>query len=113
MDPYVTRRAAPKSATSELEVFNNEDLRLYLIPSFSSLFHLLSAKGGRRVGNASLTPASVRGASRPRPASTLLPTSLNTPMESAETGMTGKGSSFLRLFFILLEGFGVLSVDAT
>lgn len=40
--------------------------------------------------NASPTPASVHGVSQPRPASILLPTSLNTPMESAETGMTGK-----------------------
>lgn len=55
------------------------------------------------MGNACLTPASVRGVSRPRPASTLLPTSLNTPMESAETGMTGKGNSFLRLSFIQMQ----------
>lgn len=113
MDPYGTPRAAPKSATSELEVSNSEGLRLDLIPSFSPLFRLLSAKGGRRVGSASLTPASVRGVSRPRPASTLLPTSLSTPMGSAGTGTTGKGSSFFRLSFILLEGFHVLSVDAT
>ena len=48
--------------------------------------------------SASLTPASVHGVSRPRPASILLPTSQNTPMESAETGMTGK----MRTFFIYL-----------
>lgn len=44
--------------------------------------------------NASLTPASVHGVSQPKPVSILLPTSLNTPMESAETGMTGKVRSF-------------------
>lgn len=37
----------------------------------------------------SLTPVSVHGASQPRPASILLPTSQNTLMESAGTGMTG------------------------
>lgn len=109
MDPYGTRRAAPKSATSELEVFNSEDLTCWVLDSKPLFFvPLLSAEGGRHVGNASPTPASVRGVSRPRPASTLLPTSLNTPMGSAETGMTGTGSSFLGLLHILLEGFHVL-----
>lgn len=47
--------------------------------------------------SASLTPASVHGVSRPRPASILLPTSQNTPMESAGTGTTGKNRTFLLL----------------
>lgn len=47
--------------------------------------------------SASLTPASVHGVSQPRPASILLPTSQNTPMENAGTGMTGKMRTFLRL----------------
>lgn len=51
--------------------------------------------------SASLTPASVHGVSQPRPASILLPTSQNTPMESAGTGMTGKIRTFLRPFFVL------------
>lgn len=45
----------------------------------------------------SLTPASVHGVSQPRPASILPPTSQNTHMESAETGMTGKITTLLRL----------------
>lgn len=57
----------------------------------------LYCKGERRVVNASLTPASVHGVSQPRPASILLPTSQNTPMESAGTGTTGKMRTFLRL----------------
>ena len=51
--------------------------------------------------SASLIPASVHGVSRPRPASILLPTSQNTPMENAETGMTGKMKRFLRLLSLL------------
>lgn len=42
----------------------------------------------------SLTPASVHGVSRPRPASISLPTSQNTRMESAGTGTTGKQGDF-------------------
>lgn len=52
--------------------------------------------------SASLTPASVHGVSQPRPASILLPTSQNTPMESAGTGTTGKLRTFPRLLFIYL-----------
>lgn len=47
-------------------------------------------KGERRVASVSQTPASVHGVSQPRPASILLPTSQNTPLESAGTGMTGE-----------------------
>lgn len=57
----------------------------------------LSGEGERRVANASLTPVSVHGVSQPRPASISLPTSRNTPMESAGTGMTGKMRIVLRL----------------
>lgn len=59
---------------------------------------LLSAKGGRRAANASPTPASVPGVNQPRPASILLPTSQNTPMESAGTGMTGNIQLLLLCF---------------
>lgn len=71
--------------------------RFLIVLDSNPFYHLLSAKGGRRVVNVSLTPASVHGVSQPRPASILLPTSLNTPMESAETGMTGKVRTILRL----------------
>lgn len=53
------------------------------------LIPLSSAKGGRRAVNASPTPASVPGVNQPKPASISLPTSRNTLMESAGTGMTG------------------------
>lgn len=49
--------------------------------------------------SASLTPASVHGVSQPRPASISLPTSQNTRMESAGTGMTGKQGDFLWFVF--------------
>lgn len=42
------------------------------------------------MASVSQTPASVHGVSQPRPASILLPTSQNTPLESAGTGMTGE-----------------------
>lgn len=48
--------------------------------------------------NASLTPASVPGVNQPRPASILPPTSQNTPMESAGTGMTGNIQLLLLCF---------------
>lgn len=51
--------------------------------------------------SASLTPASVHGVSQPRPASILRPTSQNTPMENAGTGMTGKMRTFLRLLSLI------------
>lgn len=57
--------------------------------------------------SAFLTPASVHGVSQPRPASILLPTSQNTPMESAETGTTGKIRTFLRLVLFYFQ----LTVD--
>lgn len=57
--------------------------------------------------SAFLTPASVRGVSQPRPASILLPTSQSIPMESAETGTTGK----LRTFSKLLLSYIYLRVD--
>ena len=53
--------------------------------------------------SASLTPASVHGVSQPRPASILLPTSQNTRMESAGTGMTGKLRTFLRLIYFIFS----------
>lgn len=48
--------------------------------------------------NASPTPASVPGVNQPRPASILPPTSQNTPMESAGTGMTGNIQLLLLCF---------------
>lgn len=115
MDPYVTQGCVLKSATSELKnyIFNMSNFKSYLIStrtynspllSLLSPVIFLSGKGERRVVSASLTPASVHGVSQPRPASILLPTSQNTPMESAGTGMTGKirTLSRLSLFFVLL-----------
>lgn len=75
------------------------DSTRFLIVLNPLFYHPLSVKGGRRVVNAYLTPASVHGVSQPRPASILLPTSLNTPMESAETGMTGKVRTILALIY--------------
>lgn len=60
--------------------------------------------------NACLTPASVHGVSQPRPASILLLTSQNTPMESAETGMTGKIRTISRLFVFSGETLVVITV---
>lgn len=45
--------------------------------------------------SACLIPASVLGVSQLRLASILLPTSQNTPMENAGTGMTGKTFCFI------------------
>lgn len=108
MDPYVTQGGVLKSATSKMKnyIFSINNFIPYFISaraysspllSLLSLVIFLPGKGERRVVIASLTPASVHGVSQPRPASILLPTSQNTPMESAGTGMTGKITVLLRL----------------
>lgn len=38
MGPYVIRRGALKFATSELDMFNSEDFKLYLIQTFLPFF---------------------------------------------------------------------------
>lgn len=55
--------------------------------------------------NASPTPASVPGVNQPRPASILPPTSQNTPMESAGTGMTGNIQLLLLCFQLKIKKY--------
>lgn len=58
------------------------------------------------MASASQTPASVHGVSQPRPASILPPTSQNTLLESAGTGMTGKNTFIMpnfRFYLVIIN----------
>lgn len=105
MDLYETPLDVPKSATSGLKLIFAQQTMLCISKTFLLTSFLLilfsSVPGGRLVVNASPTPASVPGVNQPKPASILLPTSLNTLMESAGTGMTGNIELHLLCFFKL------------